>query len=736
MSKLARVKIKLIFVSSVYKGWKMKIGKKLGIGFGVLCALMLAVGGVGLKSINDIAHQLDIVKLVDMALVNVGDAQANALRLAIYEDDKFHKEMDKEILSVKDLAEQAGTLMKSEENKQRVGVIYDAADDYKKLTDSSWKLDVERRNTGKERARCAGIVITSIREIVRKLLPQQMQRILGEHNGSLPKSELDRFWEVQAVRDAYNRVRIYAQKYQLAIDEAVQDDLAQKWLADINVTREGLQKSEKFYNDEAWRKAHTDAIAALNTYADMVGNFRSIDKQKRAEQVLQEEAANKAVAASREVSDGVYEYIDKVSYRAWMYAIIIIVCAVIIGILIAILITRSIVVPARIVREGLLELSTITEGVAKILKDNLAVGDWSQKANMKKNDKTVQHFAIYSKKKDEMGDMCKASVQILKAVWNARNATNECIDQVNTVLSQVKATVGQVAAASTQVSSAAQSLSQGATESAASLEEITSSMMEIGSQTSTNAENATQADNIAGHVAESASTGQDQMEQMTGAMRKISSNADETQKVVKTIDDIAFQTNLLALNAAVEAARAGIHGKGFAVVAEEVRNLAARSAKAAAETAELINNNNKEIQDGVKISERTAESLKRIVENVSQTKDLVAEINAASSEQANGISQINVGLGQIDAVTQQNTANAEESAAAAEELNAQADNLKHLVGKFVLMNNVVYTAEQEAADEIEDSYATDQTAANLSIGKTLVTPDAQISLDDSDWAKY
>ncbi len=736
MSKLVRVKIKLIFVSSVYKGWKMKIGKKLGIGFGVLCALMLAVGGVGLKSINDIAHQLDIVKLVDMALVNVGDAQANALRLAIYEDDKFHKEMDKEILSVKDLAEQAGTLMKSEENKQRVGVIYDAADDYKKLTDSSWKLDVERRNTGKERARCAGIVITSIREIVRKLLPQQMQRILGEHNGSLPKSELDRFWEVQAVRDAYNRVRIYAQKYQLAIDDAVQDDLAQKWLADINVTREGLQKSAKFYNDEAWRKAHTDAIVALNTYADMVGNFRSIDKQKRAEQVLQEEAANKAVAASREVSDGVYEYIDKVSYRAWMYAIIIIVCAVIIGILIAILITRSIVVPARIVREGLLELSTITEGVAKILKDNLAVGDWSQKANMKKNDKTVQHFAIYSKKKDEMGDMCKASVQILKAVWNARNATNECIDQVNTVLSQVKATVGQVAAASTQVSSAAQSLSQGATESAASLEEITSSMMEIGSQTSTNAENATQADNIAGHVAESASTGQDQMEQMTGAMRKISSNADETQKVVKTIDDIAFQTNLLALNAAVEAARAGIHGKGFAVVAEEVRNLAARSAKAAAETAELINNNNKEIQDGVKISERTAEALKRIVENVSQTKDLVAEINAASSEQANGISQINVGLGQIDAVTQQNTANAEESAAAAEELNAQADNLKHLVGKFVLMNNVVYTAEQEAADEIEDNYATDQTAANLSIGKTLVTPDAQISLDDSDWAKY
>ncbi len=714
----------------------MKIGRKLGLGFGVLCVLMLAVGGVGLKSINDISHQLNIAKLVNMALVNVGDAQSDALRLIIYEDAKYHQSMDEEILSVKNLASQAGALMMSEENKKNAGEITAAAESYKKLTDSSWKLYVDRKNTGIERARCAAIVIGSIREIVNNILPQQMQRVLGEHNGSLPKSELDKFWEVQAVRNAYNRVRIYAQKYQLALDEATQDDLAQKWLADIKFTREGLEKCIKFYNDEAWEKAHNDAIVALNTYAEMVGKFQLIDKQRREEQALQEKAATMAVNASKAVSDGVYSYISKVSYKAWMYAVIIIVCAVIIGIVIALLITRSIVVPARIVREGLLELSTITEGVANILKDNLAVGNWSQKAAMKKNDKTVQHLAVCSKKKDEMGDMCKASVLILKAVWNARNATNECIDQVNTVLSQVKSTVTQVAAASTQVSSAAQSLSQGATESAASLEEITSSMMEIGSQTSTNAENATQANSIAGHVAEAASTGQDQMEQMTGAMRKISSNADKTQKVVKTIDDIAFQTNLLALNAAVEAARAGVHGKGFAVVAEEVRNLAARSAKAAAETAELINNNNKEIQDGVKISESTAEALKRIVENVSQTKDLVAEINAASSEQANGISQINVGLGQIDAVTQQNTANAEESAAAAEELNAQADNLKNLVGKFILIDNLTFSSTEDTAEDLAVDNFHNQAAADFSEHKTLVTPEVQISLDDTNWGKY
>ncbi len=207
-------------------------------------------------------------------------------------------------------------------------------------------------------------------------------------------------------------------------------------------------------------------------------------------------------------------------------------------------------------------------------------------------------------------------------------------------------------------------------------------MSEIRRQTKQHAERAGQARDLAQHATKAATEGQAAMQEMTGAMDRITKNSGEIQRVIKVIDDIAFQTNLLALNAAVEAARAGVHGKGFAVVAEEVRNLAARSAKAAAETTELISKSGQEIHNGGAVASRTSEVLNVIVDQIKQTTDLVAGIAVASNEQAQGVAQITVGLQQIDAVTQQNTAAAEESASAAGEMSGMASTLQQLVGKF------------------------------------------------------
>lgn len=258
------------------------------------------------------------------------------------------------------------------------------------------------------------------------------------------------------------------------------------------------------------------------------------------------------------------------------------------------------------------------------------------------------------------------------------------IDKLNDLLRKVNIDINHVSVATNQVSEASTSLSQGATEQAAALEEIKSSMTELAHQTSVNADNASQANTFAKNVVSAADTGQERMQSMSRSMAQIASNGELTQKVIKTIDDIAFQTNLLALNAAVEAARAGVHGKGFAVVAEEVRNLAARSAKAAAETAELIDRSNKEITEGVENCERTAEALSHIFENAGKNNALVGEIAIASSEQANGITQINNGLEQVEQVTHQNTANSEETASAATEMATQAEELKMLFSTFTL----------------------------------------------------
>jgi len=304
---------------------------------------------------------------------------------------------------------------------------------------------------------------------------------------------------------------------------------------------------------------------------------------------------------------------------------------------------------------------------------------------------------------------------------------------LNELMSQVRSAAEQIAAGSIQVSDSSQSLSQGATEQASSLEEITSSMAEMASQTQLNAENAGQANQLASQVRGSAEQGTQLMQEMLHSIEGINSAGQNIQKIIKVIDEIAFQTNLLALNAAVEAARAGQHGKGFAVVAEEVRNLAARSSKAANETAELISDSVKQAEGGKEVAQLTAGALQEIVDGVTKMSDLVAEISAASNEQAQGISQINQGLGQIDQVTQTNTANAEESAAAAEELSGQAAHLRDLLARFRLQGQTSTSQKQARASSSTPSLGWGNTAMGNSPTNSR---DTFIALDDEEFGRY
>ncbi len=240
----------------------------------------------------------------------------------------------------------------------------------------------------------------------------------------------------------------------------------------------------------------------------------------------------------------------------------------------------------------------------------------------------------------------------------------------------------QVAAASSQVSTASQSLAEGAAEQASGLEESSSSLEEMASMTKGNADNAAQADGLMKEAGQIVDKANGSMHELTTSMSEISKASEETFKIIKTIDEIAFQTNLLALNAAVEAARAGEHGAGFAVVAEEVRNLAMRSADAAKNTSDMIEGTVKKVKGGSDLVASTNEAFTEMSASVSRVGELVGEISAASQEQSQGIEQVNKAVAEMDKVTQQNAANAEESAAAAEQMSAQAEQMKVFMGEL------------------------------------------------------
>ncbi|EKD28996.1 MAG: methyl-accepting chemotaxis sensory transducer [uncultured bacterium] len=272
-------------------------------------------------------------------------------------------------------------------------------------------------------------------------------------------------------------------------------------------------------------------------------------------------------------------------------------------------------------------------------------------------------------------------IGIVGAFW----ITSSITKPIRNIITNLSSGAEQVTSAAGQVAQSSQQMAEGASEQASSLEEVSSSLEEMASMTKQNSDNTKQANTMASEARNAAEEGTEAMKNMSAAINQIKHSSDQTAKIIKTIDEIAFQTNLLALNAAVEAARAGEAGKGFAVVAEEVRNLAQRSAQAAKNTSAMIEESQKNADNGVQVVTRVAEILNKISTGINKASQLMNEISVASEEQARGIDQVNTGVSQMDKVTQSNAANAEESASASEELSGQAVELKEMVEQLILI---------------------------------------------------
>ncbi|MDR1291588.1 MAG: methyl-accepting chemotaxis protein [Planctomycetaceae bacterium] len=680
----------------------MRIGRKLFVGFGLMILLLAVVGGGGffaLLKINSettgIEKQIKIFSLINKMISNTYEAQLASDKHTLYRDsEKYHKEVLQQTDAVKKASEEAQKLMTINTNIENAKKIATEAGEYTKL-DTEY-AEMLKNYFGLRDKRSANYV--KAKESLEKLIEQvktvteEKARQIEVDGVSQKYVDQTRFETILLATNIIERIqeiRLSARDYELAHESETltklrkeMDGLGKNLMNELDQLKGKLTTPEGIQLVDVSIKAFQDWFAINDSVMDELTNLAK-------NQTVQGNVADVIGEATVNTINDIEEHVKTTAESMSSLVAIInmsigIACGVAIffGILAGFILTKNI--------------STGLGAAVNAMKQIAQSGDLA-----------ITIKPEYLKRRDEVGDLSKALSAIAEEFNNVENLAKELasgnwlrnvhvrgeldvmninlssmLDQVNAALLNTSTAVEQVATGASQVAAASESLSQGATESAASIQEITASMSEIGGQTNRNAQNANEASRLAKEANDAAAIGQDMMKKMIESMQVITKNSQDVQKVVKVIDDISFQTNLLALNAAVEAARAGVHGKGFAVVAEEVRNLASRSAKAAAETTQMIENNSKQINEGAEIATQTAEMLDGIVHQSQQVATLLGDIAKASTEQAQGVSQVSQGLHQIDSVTQQNTANAEETASVSNEMSGQANELQKLVGQF------------------------------------------------------
>lgn len=602
----------------------MRLGVKLGLGFGIVLVLTAMVAFMGVQGMNAVSQRVVKADDVNRLVKYILEARQQEKNFLMRGDQEYIEKTLAKTAQIHKQAISTRNLFSDKLNKDQMDQVMAAVKDYetafKTVTDK-----VEKRNELMTRMRAHAREALEKTEAILADQEKQLQEMRATGKAT-PALLNDKFAKAD---DANTLVKLFldARKNEKELIISRDEKYFEKVTKNIESIFSQAQDLKSRFKFQLNIDQIDDAMGAVRAYWAEFQKFALLLREQAQVDQQMLTAARKAVQVCNEARrDQKQKMGDEIS-ASTMFVFIGAGVALVIGLLAALLITRAITGPVRL-------------GV--LFAQSIAKGDLNA--------------TIDVRQRDEIGQLAQA--------------LREMVNKLREIVGEVSSAGENVASGSEELSASSESLSQGATEQAASVEEISSSMEEMAANIRQNAENAQQTEHIAIQSAKDAESGGKAVTETVTAMKDI---ADK----ITIIEEIARQTNLLALNAAIEAARAGEHGKGFAVVAAEVRKLAERSGNAASEISELSSSS-------VAVAETAGEMLDKMVPDIRRTAELVQEIAAASNEQNSGADQINKAIQQLDQVVQQNASASEEMASTAEELSSQAEQLQATIAFFRL----------------------------------------------------